>query len=129
MFISSLLSVTHKSTSEVRFPAITNALPKCVSQVCWSISLAGLRFTISIIATVRLYKNALIILFIHNCSLNIGDIVNLRLGGERWHSYAHSMHYITRNKVVDWRFWIEFSLIIPYTLGFCKLATARFWHM
>jgi hypothetical protein len=29
--------------------------------------------------------------FIHNLSLNIGNIVNLRLGGERGHSYAHSV--------------------------------------
>jgi hypothetical protein len=128
MFISSLLSVTHKSAF-----TIANALAKCASQLCCSISLPGLRFTISIIATVQLYKNALIMLFIHNCSLNIGDIVNLRLGGERWHScYAHPMHYIIRNKVVDWRFGFEFSLII----GICHIqpqishrsATAR-WHI
>ena len=51
----------------LRFPSLTSPLHEstflqlqCASQVCCSISLSGLCFTILIIAIVRLYKNALI---------------------------------------------------------------------
>jgi len=44
-------------------------------------------------------QNAVRMLFIHNCSLTIGDIVNLRLGDKEG--------IIIRKKVVGWRFWIR----------------------
>jgi hypothetical protein len=78
-------------------PAILSALSMCTSYVHCSISLSGLRFTISIIAMMRRYKNALIMLHIYNYSLNIGDIANLRLGVERGQSYAHFVYRILYN--------------------------------
>ena len=55
-----------------------------------------------------------------NCTDNavylqlLTDIVNLWLGDERGHNFAHFMHYIIRNKVMDWRFWIWIQAQFDY---------------
>jgi hypothetical protein len=54
--------------------------------------LPSLQFTISLIFIVQLYKIAPNMLLIHKCSLNIRDIINPRLRGEREHSYPHFVY-------------------------------------